>query len=285
MRKSRTGESPVVSAKNKTLRICCCTTAAAELSKFSTATFSTMTSFRDARNLVLESYDDDLIDDDEFLLLYEANKSKNPEFPYGENGRFNLEKMDDSECKAEFRFRKNDIHLLAEVLGIPDKFICYQGTRSDGIEGLCMLLKRLTYPCRYSDMICPRFERPVPVLCMISNKVLDFIFNQHGHRLTQWNDTLLNNASLERYAEAISNRGSALDNCFGFIDGTVRPICRPGELQRTVYNGHKRVHALKFQSVTLPNGMIANMYGPVGKLGINSNVQKKLVIFYVFKAK
>ena len=40
-------------------------------------------------------------------------------------------------------------------------------------------------------------------------------------------------------------------------------ICRPGKSQRIVYNGHKRVHALKFQSVALPNGLIANLYGPV----------------------
>ena len=43
--------------------------------------------------------------------------------------------------------------------------------------------------------------------------------------------------------------------CFGFIDGTVRPISRPGQHQRIVYNGHKRVHSLKFQSVALPNGL------------------------------
>ena len=30
------------------------------------------------------------------------------------------------------------------------------------------------------------------------------------------------------------------------------------------YNGHKRVHA-KFQPIALPNGMIGNMFGPVGK--------------------
>ena len=40
----------------------------------------------------------------------------------------------------------------------------------------------------------------------------------------------------------------------------MRPICRPGENQQVVYNGHKRVHALKYQSVALPNSMIANMY-------------------------
>ena len=58
-------------------------------------------------------------------------------------------------------------------------------------------------------------------------------------------------------------QGGALQNCWGFIDGTVRPLCRPGENQRLLYNGHKRVHSIKFQSVVTPSGMIANLYGPM----------------------
>ena len=54
-------------------------------------------------------------------------------------------------------------------------------------------------------------------------------------------------------------------NPLGFIDGTVRPISRPGNGQRIVHNGHKRVHGLKFQSIALPNGLIGNIFGPVGK--------------------
>lgn len=34
---------------------------------------------------------------------------------------------------------------------------------------------------------------------------------------------------------------------------------------RVAYNGHKRVHGLNFQSVTLPNGLIGNIFGPVGE--------------------
>ena len=30
-----------------------------------------------------------------------------------------------------------------------------------------------------------------------------------------------------------------------------------------LYNGHKRIHAIKFQSIAAPNGMNANLYGPV----------------------
>ena len=44
------------------------------------------------------------------------------------------------------------------------------------------------------------------------------------------------------------------------MDGTVRLISKPGQKRRVVYHGHKRVHGVKFQSVTLPNGIIGNMY-------------------------
>ena len=67
---------------------------------------------------------------------------------------------------------------------------------------------------------------------------------------------------LQKYADKIHQKGAPLDNCFGFIDGTLREITRPQINQRIVYNGHKRVHGIKFQSVALPNGMIANLNGP-----------------------
>ena len=222
-----------------------------------------MASFRDPRNLLTAALCDDLISEDEYLLLYDLNRSKNLDLPYDEF-TFDLDEMENSECVAEFRVNKHDLPALAEALQIPDVFKCRQRSISDGMEGLCMLLRRLAYPCRYSDMIA-RFGRPTPVLSMITNEVIDYIYNNHSHRIMQWNPTILQPAQLQEYANAIHVKGAALDNCFGFIDGTVRPISRPGEHQRIVYNGHKRVHGLKFQSVALPNGLIANMYGPVGE--------------------
>ena len=61
----------------------------------------------------------------------------------------------------------------------------------------------------------------------------------------------------------VYGQGAPLDNCWGFVDGTVRSVGRPGIHQRVLYNGHKRYHALKFQSVVAPNGLIANLYEPV----------------------
>ena len=60
----------------------------------------------------------------------------------------------------------------------------------------------------------------------------------------------------------VYDKGAPLDNCWGFVDGAVRAISRPGIHQRVLYNVHKRYHALKFQSVVATNGQ-TNLYGPV----------------------
>jgi len=86
---------------------------------------------------------------------------------------------------------------------------------------------------------------------MITNQMLDYIYDTHGHKLLNWNHDILSPANVQTYVDAITAKGAPLDNCFGFIDGTVRPIARPGEYQRIFYNGHKRVHALTFQSIDL----------------------------------
>ena len=223
-----------------------------------------MASFESVRNLLFLGFDHGLLDEEEFLLMYEAYSSENPTYPYKDYLRFDLELKDDVECKTEFRVEKKDIPELVHALRIPETVKCYQGTICEAEEALCILLKRFTYPCRYSDLI-PCFGRPVPELAMITNEMVNYIYDIHGHRLTQWNHQILQPEALETYAQAITNKGAALTNCFGFVDGTVRQISRPGKNQRMVYNGHKRVHALKFQSVAIPNGIIANLYGPVGK--------------------
>ena len=53
---------------------------------------------------------------------------------------------------------------------MPETFHCCQRTTADKLEGSCISLRRMSFPCRYSDMI-PRFGRPVPELSMITNKV------------------------------------------------------------------------------------------------------------------
>ena len=52
------------------------------------------------------------------------NTSKNPDFPYWQYDPFDLDDLCDNECTAEFHFLKNDIHLLKDVLQVPDEVVC-----------------------------------------------------------------------------------------------------------------------------------------------------------------
>ena len=223
-----------------------------------------MMSFKEFCRTLLLCYDANLISDEDFIIFYELFSSRNPDFVYNSYNCFNLDEMNGDECNAEFRVRKRDLPTLAQALGIPLVFHLSKRSVVDGMEGFCMLLRRLAYPCRYGDLI-HRFGRPVLILSMATNHVLDYIYNTHGHLITHWNHTLLSPPALEVYTNVINQKGAPLQNCFGFVDGTVRPIARPDEHQRIMYNGHKRVHALKFQSIALPNGMIGNLFGPVGQ--------------------
>ena len=53
-----------------------------------------------------------------------------------------------------------------------------------------------------------------------------------------------------------------MDNCFNGFDDTVCQISCPKLKQKNLYNVLKRVHALKFQTIALPNGLIASLQGP-----------------------
>ena len=212
------------------------------------------------RNALLLAYDENIIDDEEFALLYDYNQSK-PLYPYWKFDAFNFDSWNEVECETELRFKKNDLASLMDCLQIPEELVCRQGTVCSGFEGLLILLKRLAYPCRFTDMAY-RFGRSPPELCLIFNKVLDLIYAAHHHRLLSWDQPFLSPDNLYNYAQAVHGHGAPLQNCFGFVEGTVRRIARPKYHQRIVYNGHKRVHAIKFQSIVLPNGLICNLSGP-----------------------
>ena len=60
-----------------------------------------------------------------------------------------------------------------------------------------------------------RFGRQAPVLSVITNELLEFIYTNHSYRILQWNPAILQPVKLEEYANATQIKGGALDNCFG----------------------------------------------------------------------
>ena len=90
------------------------------------------------------------------------------------------------------------------------------------------------------------------------------------YRLAYWSHLLRNftqspnltQERLELYCTTV-HALCPLDNCFGFIDGTLRAICRPSVAQRGFYNGQKRHHGVKYQTIVSPDGLIVHTFGPM----------------------
>ena len=150
-----------------------------------------MASYREIRNLFLLSFAEDVIDATDFALLYDVNTSHNPDFPYWNYDQFDLENMSDAECKAEFRFYKNDIITLVDLLHFPEKISCCNRSKVGKVEGFCIFLKIFVYAYRYGDMIS-RFGRSVPELSMVSNSILNslYSFKNESLRLLQYDRIL-----------------------------------------------------------------------------------------------
>ena len=141
---------------------------------------------RSVREALLLAYSTNVFDSVKFAVFYDAYSSREL-FPYWKFDKFNFDDWDDTECRVELRFGKAGVFLLLEVLRFPDKtFVCSQRTVCSKLEGLCILLKRLAFPCRYIDMVS-LFGRNPTELCLIFNTVLEFVYSSHYHRLESWN--------------------------------------------------------------------------------------------------
>jgi hypothetical protein len=75
------------------------------------------------------------------------------------------------------------------------------------------------------------------------------------------------------HVEGVDSR--RYNDVIGFVDGKLHRIARPMQraehtaigvdTQRTVYSGYKKVHAVKFQAVVVPNGLIVQLCGGWGR--------------------
>ena len=104
------------------------------------------------------------------------------------------------------------------------------------------------------------FQRSRTWLCIIFNDVVEHLI--HCFRdLLFWDDARLTRERIAEYAAAIERKGG-VRGVWGFIDGTMRAICRPQENQELFYSGYKKCHAVKYQAVSTPDGLIGHLAGP-----------------------
>lgn len=158
-----------------------------------------------------------------------------------------------------FRFSKTHFILLIEIMKIPSKIVLQNKATVTNVEGLLILLKRMSYPCRLKDLSV-FFGKSKTVLSYTIRYMVYFILSKYEILLDFDHSRLVN--KVEMFAEAIYRKNGVLQNVFGFIDGTARPMCRPKVDQKDFFSGHKRYHCIKFQSIVTPDGLIVHLNGP-----------------------
>ena len=97
-----------------------------------------MALFKEVHEMLCVCVIKEIIDEEEFALLYEAYRPSNLPFPHSAYENFSFANKDPAECKADFRVEKRDIPLLLDALRVPPVFQCRNGTICDGVEGLCI---------------------------------------------------------------------------------------------------------------------------------------------------
>ena len=95
---------------------------------------------------------------------------------------------------------------------------------------------------------------------MVFNDMITYLISRYAATLA-WDKQRLSMTTLQRYASAVE-QVTGLRGIWGFVDGTKRPFCRPGEDQGSFYSGYKKTHAFKFQSIVTPDGLLSSLVGP-----------------------
>ncbi|KAF4144050.1 DDE superfamily endonuclease [Phytophthora infestans] len=198
------------------------------------------------QSLVLAATALDLVLVEDAAVLFARSPIPRPVLTLKGNSNFNA--LSDGDCRFNFRFWKCDVIRLHKALRLEEDYKLPSRLRVGEVERLCVLLRRLAYPGRYGDLAV-MFGRSPSALCPIFRFMVDLIYAKCS-KLLALECGISSSSRCGSYAAAVVARGSPIDRCIGFIDGTC-------------YNGHKRKHALKYQGVMAPYGLFIDFYGPV----------------------
>jgi hypothetical protein len=195
-----------------------------------------------------------------FLYLIEAFRWQAPQ-----RERIALSTLTAYDVYHFTRFRLEDLKKIRRLLRIPDRFSTRSNTPLSGDEALFLFLTRLAFPWRLKTLEL-LFGHARSTISEGTNWILWYIYKHWDFLLDDFASPLatshLSDDRLALFARKVHAKGAPLAACWGFIDCTIRKICRPKKYQRECYNGYKHIHALKYSAVKCPDGLIYHLYGP-----------------------
>ncbi len=97
--------------------------------------------------------------------------------------KFDINNFNNAQCKALFRFAKDDLLELTELLVLPQQYVGQNGIVWSPLKGTCMLLRRLCYPGCLLDL-APYFGRSVPECSLIVNNMLADVHHRFNYLMS-----------------------------------------------------------------------------------------------------
>ena len=215
-----------------------------------------------------------------------------PEKQYKQYVQRRFEDFNINTYSSRFRFRSpKDMKRLLDGFKLPES-IRIKTYRFSGEEILMISLIRLSYPARWIDVQHHFPGRSRQALQAAFYWFLDFMIQQWGYLLLNNREYWL--PKMNDSADAIRCKLATLPtinyrqfhppshephgfSIFAFIDNTMIAMSRPGGprtdgeqaprtdnlLQQTWWTGWKKLHGMKWQTITMANGMDFEVWGPV----------------------
>ena len=220
---------------------------------------------RDLETLVVYEFEDEDLEELLLLKYFERENDLAEAAASRRELQFDINAIPYPNFKEKFRFMKADVLCLYDVLQIPPRFIAPNRTTWSHLEGLCILLRRMSYAAHTFE-VGDYFGRGAADISII-NIMLSCLHDRWNRLLVDLSERTrpgqwLSLAKLQEASAAV-HRNGPLANVWGVIDGTARQIKRLKRRQRPWHSGHKRQHVQKFQAVMTSFGIMVHLYGPV----------------------
>ena len=166
--------------------------------------------------------------------------------------RIELHTLTDNNFYHLTRFSSSDISQISKLLGLPNTIVTLSRYIFTKEEAFFLLCCRFSWPNRLKTLeLLLGYSSSMISECV--NWMSKFIHNNWDFVLQDFSSNLLSSNRLSQFSNAVNRRTNALTNCWGFLDCTIRGICRPVVWQQTRYSGHKKFDAVKYSAVKAPD--------------------------------
>jgi len=223
--------------------------------------------------------------EDELLIAIHKKRRVDPKsmepLPAVINLHRTIDSFHETETKDLFRFKKEQIKRLYAALEFPAEFH-FEGCKFTGEEILLAGLYRMAQPRDSTGWagtfgwLQSRASKAFKLYLNFMDQNWIYLINDNVNYWSPMFPTLAEGIRLKLNSEGCTFAEGNF-RIIGFIDCTHMETCRPGSgpcrkgkkskrkhklIQRAFYNGWKKAHGLKVQTVSLPNGMTFHCWGP-----------------------